>query len=219
MLKITTDHVLIILAVAVVTFGFIGKDQIYAEYQFFTHAEAFAEQAEILEKSIYYPLSQSESIVLINNYLEQKSKIQAFFAKSIIAKLLIDPSEDLVWQEELRRRESLLAHDEDVIDFFTIKQHRITAHPQFSKEQLLQCASVLDNTFTTLEPTPFAIDFVDEYIVIYAEMPKDYVQENKNLLQGFAEQVSKEIFTEAPVVLSVPIGDSMEFFPSESPTL
>lgn len=178
-----------------------------------------SELSEDLALSFFYPLSNTERIEMIQEYLAQMEGIQEKISRSIVAKHFIDYRENISKREEdLRERQENL--DDDSISFSTQQLHHIISDSSHTKEGLLALASLIDEVFPEedLGAAIFALEKSPQHLInVY---PYDDFKEAH--FQSFVSRASEEVFNNEPIFLQVgspESGDTDLYFHDQTPPI
>ena len=212
-----SDKILIMIALVILLTAFVFRGTIVDEFQLIKQDEA-TELSQNLVLVYFYPLTQQERIDVIKEHVVKMNSIQERVSRSILAKYYIDYGQRILeLQQEIEEKQRDLKPEDDFISFSTFGLSNIIASSQFSEEQLLQLASLIDETFPDDDETAlYVLDIEENRIALEMSPFEDFNPNKKKKYQEFVNQLSREIFDGEPVFLRIGTldSDTGEFFES-----
>ncbi|HEV8052146.1 MAG TPA: hypothetical protein VGP47_06610, partial [Parachlamydiaceae bacterium] len=143
-------------------------------------------------------------ITILQEYIEKIEAIQQRISKTAVTKYVLDYSGAIA---DFQNKLSILRQStgtENEISFFTMEEHSIVTDQEFTKEALLNLASIIDVTFPSEKGN--ALFFLNcEYgsveLSIFPYENSD--QFDKADLEEFATMISNEVFNGDPVFVDI----------------
>lgn len=188
---------LVLFIALIAAFPFIKDFDLDKENAILNEIDALEVAIEKIADVHYTPLSNSERVARLEDYLKTLTVAQNKIAKTTLSQLLIDLNESI---DEIQNTISELRLNEDEdseheVSFQTQEEHSIFADKEFTTEALFKFASVLDNIFPGAKGNAvFMLNCEYGYVtvvIIPYENPENF---EKVDLREFAELLSNEVF-------------------------
>jgi len=189
-------------------FPFIKDIDLDRENAVLDEIDAIELASDRILEAHYTPLSIQDRIAVHEDYLEKLTRVQNKISNTTLAKLLVDFNNPIkeIQNTILELRQNHPDDSENVISFQTREEHSIFSDREFTKETLLNFASVIDSALPGNEGNAVFIlnceyGYVSLAIIPY-ENPENF---EKTDLQQFAGLLSDGVFNGDPVFINIDI--------------
>jgi hypothetical protein len=144
--RMNTDKILILIATLMAFTAIYFRHPIIDEFVTYKNIEAYIDEMEQNDrKREHYPLSLEEGLEVSKELAQKTEIVHKQIGNSVLLKYLVDFSDKI---EDLQTTVEILQYKIDTGETFTyldtLKNNSIIAIPEFSKEQLLHLAALID---------------------------------------------------------------------------
>lgn len=218
-----SDKILISVALVIVLSGFAFRDKIADEIMLFRQLDNGAIVENFVNEmatSYYYPLTQSQRIEDLQGHVAKINDLQKQISESMFARYFVDFREYIIErQHDILELQQAVNEDGELITFATRNSHPLISTTEFSNEELLKLAALIDKKFPEEDGIALYAHYSENGdIALEMALQDDFHAAEKQHYQKFVDSVSKEIFKGKAVSLQISDLDSedKEIFQSKS---
>lgn len=201
-----TDKIIILLSLLIVSFTFVFRNELREDLELLREFEK-KDIAEEFTLSYFYPHSQKQRVIALNDHINQMTE---FGKRGLFVKYFFNFDGYInAREQELLEICDSLSQEKDFISFSTPRLNNVLATLDFSEEQLLKLAALIDQMFPESEGMAlYELGLEGSVPLIAMSLSENFPSVQKQRYREFANEVSLNLFSDQLVLLHVYPSDS-----------